>query len=127
MILSRPFGLLFLLPIFHICMCKRKDGPMAETNSRFSRLRANESKLGAYYTDVAHCRDLRKLFRFPEDEVCVLEPCIGDASAVISITDATNNPNIKIFGVELNNAVAKQTKENPQWDFFYTQRYILFF
>lgn len=44
---------------------------MAETNSRFSRLRANESKLGAYYTDVAHCRDLRKLFRFPEDEVCV--------------------------------------------------------
>ena len=86
---------------------------MAETNSRFSRLRANESKLGAYYTDVTHCRDLRKLFRFPEDEVCVLEPCIGDASAVISITDATNNPNIKIFGVELNNAVAKQTKENP--------------
>ena len=86
---------------------------MAVTNSRFTRLRANESKLGAYYTDVAHCMDLRKLFRFPKDEVCVLEPCIGDASAVISITDATQNPNIKIFGVELNNAVAKVTKANP--------------
>lgn len=86
---------------------------MAVTNSRFSRLRANESKLGAYYTDVAHCMDLRKLFRFPEDEVCVLEPCIGDASAVISITGANQNPNIKIFGVELNNEVAKITRDNP--------------
>ena len=86
---------------------------MAEMNALFSRLRANESKLGAYYTDLAHCMDLRKLFRFPDDEVCVLEPCIGDASAVISVTDADKNPNIKIFGVELNNAVAKKTKENP--------------
>lgn len=86
---------------------------MAETNSRFDRLRANESKLGAYYTEVEHCKDLRKLFRFPEEEVCVLEPCIGDATAVISVTGAAQNPNIKIFGVELNNAVAERTKENP--------------
>lgn len=86
---------------------------MAYNRVSFSRTRANESKLGAYYTDVAHCRDLRKLFHFPEDEVCVLEPCIGDGKAVIRITNADQNPNIKIFGVELNDAVAKNTKENP--------------
>lgn len=86
---------------------------MAYVNSGFSRTRENEAKLGAYYTDLAHCQDIGKLFIFPDDEVSVLEPCIGDAQAVIGVTGADKNPNIKIFGVELNDGVARMTKQNP--------------
>ena len=83
------------------------------TNSRFSRTVENEAKMGAYYTNLAHCKDIGKMFIWPEDEVSVLEPSIGDASAVITATNAANNSNIKIFGVELNDEVAKQTASNP--------------
>lgn len=87
---------------------------MIQTQTSFSRTVANEGKMGAYYTDVGHCRDIRKLFRFPEgEEVTVLEPSIGDGSAVIAVTGADENSNIKIFGVELNDSVADKTSENP--------------
>ena len=80
----------------------------------FSRSTANEAKMGAYYTDVAHCTSLSGLFLFPEGkEVSVLEPSIGDGSAVIAATDREHNEDIHIFGVELNESVAKQTAENP--------------
>lgn len=83
-------------------------------NSSFSRIRENEIKMGAYYTDLKHCEDISKMLIFPpEEEVCVLEPSIGDGSAVISVTGAMKNQNIKIFGVELNDTVAQQTKNNP--------------
>ena len=79
----------------------------------FSRTRDNEAKMGAYYTDLDHCRDIHSLLRFPEDQqVCVLEPSIGDGSAVITVTGAQSNPNIQIFGVELNDTVARRTGEN---------------
>lgn len=82
--------------------------------SSFSRTLANEGKMGAYYTDVGHCIDIGKMFSFPEnEEVSVLEPSIGDGSAVIAVTGAEKNPNIKIFGVELNDKVAEATKKNP--------------
>lgn len=82
--------------------------------SSFSRTLANEGKMGAYYTDVGHCLDIGKMFHFPEDEeVSVLEPSIGDGAAVIAVTGAEHNPNIKIFGVELNDVVADATKKNP--------------
>lgn len=87
---------------------------MAYTSSSFSRIKENEAKMGAYYTDIAHCKDIRNLFVFPEDkEVCVLEPSIADGRAVIAVTGAEQNTNIKIFGVELNDVVAKNTKCNP--------------
>jgi hypothetical protein len=75
----------------------------------FSRTRFNEAKMGAYYTDVTHCKSLRGLFKFPEEEVSVLEPSIGDGSAVKAITEGAN---AKIFGVELNPEVAGKTKES---------------
>lgn len=82
-------------------------------NSRFSRIRENEAKLGAYYTDLEHCRSIHKMFLFPEQkEVCVLDPCIGNGAAVINITAADQNPYIKIFGVELNDAVAEETSRH---------------
>lgn len=87
---------------------------MIRQQNSFSRTMANNAKMGAYYTDLAHCRDIRKMFRFPEGkEVSVLEPSIGDASAVIACTGADRNENVKIFGVELNDMVARKTKENP--------------
>lgn len=85
---------------------------MIKHQSRFSRTQINEGKMGAYYTDVSHCRDIGKMFKFPNDEVCVLEPSIGDGSAVIALTNADSNPNVKIFGVELNDEVAHKTAEN---------------
>ena len=80
--------------------------------SRFSRTVSNEQKMGAYYTDLAHCRDIAKMFKWPEDEVCVLEPSIGDGSAVIEVTKAKERPGVKIYGVELNDTVAAQTAKN---------------
>lgn len=82
-------------------------------NSRFSRTVENEAKMGAYYTELSHCRDIGRMFIWPKEEVSVLEPSIGNAEAVIATTNATSNPNIKIFGVELNDKVAEKTASNP--------------
>ena len=83
-------------------------------NANFSRVANNIEKMGAYYTDVDHCRQICNLFSWPkEKEVCVLEPSIGDGSAVIAATNAKENENIRIFGVELNDAVAETVKKNP--------------
>lgn len=80
----------------------------------FSRTLANEGKMGAYYTDLEHCKDIAKMFQFSEiAETFVLEPAIGDASAVITVTGANKNPNIKIFGVELNDSTFEAVKQNP--------------
>ena len=82
--------------------------------NNFSRVRSNEAKMGAYYTDVAHCMDIGKMFVWPEDsEVCCLEPSIGNGEAIIAVTGAKSNEKVKIFGVELNDEVAGQTKKNP--------------
>ena len=87
---------------------------MMENQSSFSRTLANDAKMGAYYTDEEHCKMIRRLFRFPKDEeVCVIEPSIGNGKAVIAATGAEENSNIKIFGIEINDQVAKETKKNP--------------
>ncbi len=83
-----------------------------ERNSSFSRSTANEMKMGAYYTDVSHCDVIGQLFKWPDEEVCVLEPSIGDGTAVKAVTRASINKNVKIFGVELNDDVAKTTKND---------------
>ena len=61
----------------------------------------NVRKLGAYYTDVDHCRRIGNLFDFDQaEEICVLEPSIGDGQAVLTVTGEREH--CKIFGVELN-------------------------
>lgn len=72
--------------------------------TEFSRARYNEAKMGAYYTDPAHCRRISKFLEFPEEEVCCLEPSIGDGEAVFIVTgkDVQAEGNVKVFGVELN-------------------------
>lgn len=85
---------------------------MAYTNNSFSRTRGNEAKMGAFYTDLSHCRDISNLFVWPDEEVSILEPSIGDASAVIEATGKAKRR--RIFGVELNDTTAEETKKNPQ-------------
>lgn len=90
---------------------------MRNVNTTFTRTAANIEKMGAYYTDVEHCRQIGKMFKWPENaEVSVLEPSIGDGSAVRAVTDAEKNPNIRIFGVELNDEVASQLKSDPGFE-----------
>lgn len=85
----------------------------SRVENNFHQRRMNDAKMGAYYTDVAHCRDIHKMLRFSTaEETLVLEPSIGDGSAVKAVTGVEKNPNIKIFGVELNDAVADATAED---------------
>ena len=75
--------------------------------SAFYQTVANQSKLGAYYTDHSHCRSIAEILQFPEnEEVCVLEPAIGDGEAVRTVTGQSRNKNIHIFAVELNSETA---------------------
>ncbi len=76
--------------------------------NNFSRSLHNEAKLGAYYTDVGHCRRIGRLFEWPEEEVCVLEPSIGDGKAVCAITHELGNRTI--FGVEINRKTYEEIK-----------------
>lgn len=70
--------------------------------STFSQTLYNNAKKGAYFTNLEHCKALANFFDFSQAiEVCVLDPSIGDGSAVATIVDKENNPHVKIFGVEL--------------------------
>lgn len=73
--------------------------------SEFSRMKADDAKMGTYYADVGHRASIGRFLQFPEeDEVCCLEPSIGDGKAVLAVTgkDMEERSNIKIFGVEIN-------------------------
>lgn len=82
----------------------------------FKQSLQNEAALGAYYTDLEHCRWIRNLLDFPEDrEVCCIDPSIGDASAILTITGKNKNrDNIKVFGVELNRDTWEEVMENKE-------------
>lgn len=77
--------------------------------SRFSRDLGNAAKMGAFYTDPEHCRRIGQLFDFPAEEVCVLEPSIGDGVAVQNVLLGCENPTV--FGVELNTSTYDDLKE----------------
>lgn len=85
--------------------------------SEFSRVKYNDAKMGAYYTDVGHCVSIGKFLQFPEDEeVCCLEPSIGDGKAVLAVTgkDRERRQNIKVFGVELNENTYEDVCSNEE-------------
>lgn len=87
---------------------------MLRSQNYFSRTSGNDRKMGAFYTDLSHCRSIGEMFVFPEqEEVTVIEPSIGDGKAVIAVTGADTNPFIKIFGVELNGLAADETAQSP--------------
>lgn len=89
---------------------------MIRGQNYFSRTRENDAKMGAFYTDTGHCRSLREMFVFPEDEeVSVLEPSVGDGVAVRTVTSADNNPRIKLFAVEVNEKAADELQESGRF------------
>lgn len=95
--------------------------------SSFSRSMANEEKLGAYYTDLNMCHRIRNLFLFKEEkEYTVLEPAIGDASAIKAVTGKVNGfgENVKLFGVELNPNVCAEQENNPDIDYLINADFI---
>lgn len=95
--------------------------------SLFSRSVSNEEKLGAYYTDQEHCKRIGYLFDYPEEEeVSVLETCIGDASAVLSFLGKSDTEDLrKVFGVELNMKVAEDTKMNALVDYMISSDFLM--
>ena len=78
-----------------------KGEKMIKRQTGFDRMLRNEAKMGAYYTDSDHAYRIGKLFEF-EGETCLLEPSIGDATAVTAFVDGAGGENVKLFGVELN-------------------------
>lgn len=82
--------------------------------SAFGRKVANEAKMGAYYTNPEHCKWISNLLHFSDtEETACLEPSIGDGRAIKEVTKKQNNPNIKIFGVELNPDTCCQIRQDP--------------
>lgn len=82
--------------------------------NQYLQTRMNQAKMGAYYTDPQHCRWMAELLEFPKgEEVCCLEPAIGDANAVCLITKKKENMKIHIFGVDLNENTADTVNQNP--------------
>ena len=88
------------------------NGSVKKQND-FSRVLYNDAKMGAYYTDVGHAKRIGRLFRWPEEEVCVLEPSIGNGAAVLACTkDCTKR---RIYGVELNTDTYNHAlKDHPE-------------
>lgn len=77
-----------------------------------------DKKKDYYPTELENVRLLSQLFEFPKDsEVCVLEPCIGEGTAVIGITRRMENSNIKIFGVELDEERYLSCRRNELIDY----------
>lgn len=84
---------------------KKMEKRYRETS--FFQAAQNIKKFGAYYTDLWHCERIGMLFDFDTaDEICVLEPSAGDASAVFGVTGRKRN--CKIYAVE----IQKETYEN---------------
>lgn len=83
--------------------------------SEFTRMKFNDAKMGAYYTDVGHCNSISRFLQFPVDEeVCCLEPSIGNGQAVLAVTDKDlgERQNIKVFGVEINEDTYRNVSRN---------------
>jgi hypothetical protein len=72
---------------------------MEKKQSNFSRSLANEAKMGAYLTDRRICEVISTYIDYGTKNVNVLEPTVGDASAVLTVTKGKEN--VSIFGVEL--------------------------
>lgn len=68
--------------------------------SNFSRNVGNDARMGAFYTNADHCERIGRLFKWPEEEVCILEPAVGNGIAVDMVTKDAQNK--RIFAVDIN-------------------------
>ena len=88
---------------------------MIQKQNSFSRVIANDAKMGAYYTNVNMAQRMGYLIDIPENAVVsVLEPSVGDASAVKAFLGGRD---CKLFAVELNQKVAESVKEKGLADY----------
>lgn len=78
----------------------------------FFQTTKNIEKAGAYYTDLSHCEKLGKMFKWPDEEVCVIEPSVGDAKAVKKVTNGCKER--RIFAVELQKDVAIKLRNDDE-------------
>ncbi|MBI9013830.1 MAG: hypothetical protein JEZ08_16470 [Clostridiales bacterium] len=86
-----------------------------ERVSNFSRTRDNLAKLGQYFTEVGHTKALSSLLKWPDSEVSLIEPSIGDATALFSFLN--DRENITTFGVELDKGIYTELKESEKVDY----------
>ena len=93
-----------------------------EKVSTFSRTVDNFAKMGQYYTCPIHSKAIGKLFDWPEQEVSILEPSIGDARALFSFLD--QRPNRTIFGVELSKVIYDEHIQNGDVDYILNADFI---
>lgn len=82
--------------------------------SQFSRTADNFANKGQYFTCPLHSKAIGRLIQWPDNEVSVLEPSIGDASAVLSFLDGRS---ATTFGVELDNGIYNTHREEGKIDY----------
>lgn len=92
---------------------------MVQKQNTFSRTMYNDIKMGAYYTNLEMCKRIGYLFDFPDEEVSIIEPSIGDGTALMAVLGRTDKEEKRtVFGVELNTETYKQKlKDNPLIDY----------
>lgn len=86
-----------------------------ERVSTFSRTVDNFANKGQYFTCPFHSKAIGKLLEWPENEVSIIEPSIGDASALFSFLDKKENRTV--FGVELDKAIYEDHKKSKKVDY----------
>ena len=72
--------------------------------SRFDRELRSRSKMAFYPTNPIEVKKIARMFDFGDDELTILEPCVGDAVAVEAFCetdDSKKRENVSIFAVEL--------------------------
>lgn len=84
--------------------------------SSFSRTLANLEKMGAYFTDADMCRRIGRLFKRSKGKLFVLEPSIGDASAVRAVMSEISGEGeaMRLFGIELDGNTAASAKAGSE-------------
>lgn len=101
-------GQILLGAVFFIAQKLERSENLKQTS--FKRTLYNDQKLGAYYTDVRHAERLGQMFSL-KGETCILEPSVGDASAVLAFANKMDGKNYKLFGVELNSETYIEVKD----------------
>lgn len=86
-----------------------------ERVSTFSRTVDNFANKGQYFTCPLHSKAIGKLFDWPEEEVSIIEPSIGDASALFSFLDKREKRTV--FAVELDKAIYDQHVNDKDVDY----------
>lgn len=73
-----------------------------EHGNTFHQSISNVGKLGFYPTEPSHCKKISTMLRWPEKDVNILEPSIGNGVALKCVCSQANKEKVHTFGVELN-------------------------